>query len=213
MIIRVAHPFPLLKLIFGVNNQIQNSSSSHCFHSLWRICFQLIYPFIVSHSKGCSIHESSFSLKDLYKSQPPAILRHKLTVLNFCYYSWRDQTPLLLSLVLTWLPSGPPWVSQHWHSSLLSWLTCTWTWDFLKTWSLPHTHRQMWEVPAVLRFSISPFWLLLYSTTLQLCLNRNLVIPGIKELKPFFWIQTEPSFPPSLLWNSYFSLVKMMLLF
>lgn len=45
---------------FGVNNQIQNSSS-HCFSLLWRICFQLIYPFIVLTSgKWCSIHESSF---------------------------------------------------------------------------------------------------------------------------------------------------------
>lgn len=157
--------------------------SIHCPY-IWK---GMLYPWVILFPCWPSRSES----------QPSYPCRHKLTVPEFLLtIPGETKTLLLLSLVLTWLPSGPLWVSQHWHSSLLSWLTrrVGLGISFQDLESPLHTHCQMWEVPAVLRFSISLSGLLLvYSNTpSSLLCSQNLVIPGIKELKPFSGIQTEP---------------------
>lgn len=81
------------------------------------------------------------------ESQPSYPCRHKLTVPEFLLtIPGETKTLLLLSLVLTWLPSGPLWVSQHWHSSLLHGWRGVWDLGFLfKTWSLPCIHTAKCE--------------------------------------------------------------------
>lgn len=171
------------------------------FTPLRRICFQLIYPLSLHLGRDALSMSHPFPCwPSRTESQPSYPCRHKLTVPEVLLtIPGETETLLSLSLVLTWLPSGPLWVSQHWHSSLLSWLK----WhvglgiSFQDLESPLHTYCQMWEVPAVLRFSISlSGFLLLYSNTPSTLLcSQNPVVPGIKELKPFSGIQTEPYLP------------------
>lgn len=123
------------------------------------------------------------------ESQPSYPCRHKLTVPEFLLtIPGETKTPgLLLSLVLTWLPSGPPWVSQHWHSSSFMADAACGTWDFFSrpespAYTLPNVRSPLLclDFPLV---HLDCYWCIL--TPFNSLCSQNLVIPGISELKPF----------------------------